>query len=126
MSSVPDFGFAVPAGYDWIVSHGLVGFTEFSALEPWYLLGAADIYSVQERWPKSRDPLLVAFARRQDNDDVACFELDAAKRTVLGVRLIHADTAAGYDVLDWFGSFWDWFASAIRDVRESAEASEQR
>ncbi len=41
-----------------------------------YILRPADFIDVKARWPdNSNSPRLIAFARRQDCEDLVCFEL---------------------------------------------------
>ena len=111
MTAVPTFAFSVPRGY------GLLANT---ALQPWHYLSAEQVIDVTERWPAGPSTArLVAFARRQDNDDLACFEVidDSARRIVV----VHGWTPEGYAVVRTFDHFWDWLKAVIDDVAQWAE-----
>lgn len=116
-SRTPTFPFAVSSGYQWLVDRGLAGFDPFSALQPWHLLARAEAFSVSTRWPRAgaTGEEVVAFARRQDCDDLACF-----LRGYDGVLVIHGWTPGGYDVVARYASFWDWLKSVVDDIREWA------
>lgn len=89
---------------------------ELTQLEPWYFLGAEELSLVRAglvvRYPL-RD--LLPFARRQDSDDVACFDLEA-RRGDPGVLLIHDHAEPGWELGGELASFWDWFRQAVEDL----------
>jgi hypothetical protein len=57
----------------------------------------------------------MAFSKRQDCDDLACFVI-AADNTVSGVALIHGWTASGYDLRREFDDFWAWLKYVVDDI----------
>ncbi len=61
---------------------------------------------------------LLAFARRQDCDDIACFELPSIETP--RVILIQGWTRSGeaYDLVASYSNFWDWMKSVIDDIAE--------
>jgi hypothetical protein len=105
-----------PRAYSWLLDHGLIGCAPSTQLEPWYHLPEDQVFLVNERWPKGAGPTLVAFARRQDTDDFACFSLD--KEDVVGVAVIHGWTKDGYEMVAEYSTMWDWMKSAIDDIAE--------
>jgi hypothetical protein len=54
----------------------------------------------------------VPFARRQDNDDVACFDPDLPGQVVV----VHDFAGEGTERHAQYSTFWDWFRSAIEDM----------
>lgn len=82
-------------------------------LEPWYFMNIDDvsqrIKGMQDRYP---DRILIPFARRGDNDDVACFELNKGEE----VQIIHDFASGGYEQRNTYNSFWDWFRYAIEEM----------
>jgi len=121
MRSNSQFDFDVPRGYCWLLERGLVGYEPFSALQPWYYLDARHSFVVNERWP---DPILdcerlVAFARRQDTDDVACFAMNGGK--VAAIYLIHGWTREGYTIAEKYSDFWNWLKSVVDDIAGCAD-----
>jgi len=120
---LPTFEFEPPRGYRWIVERGWVGFTPSSGLQPWYYLDKAGVFRVSQRWPKgASNAELVAFARRQDNDDIACFEIgDAGPGAVV---LIHGWTSSGYDIVARYPNFWEWLKAVVDEVAEWSEMGE--
>lgn len=55
-----------------------------------------------------------AFAFRQDNDDVACFDPDHAGRVII----VHDYASPGWERHDEYASVWDWFRAAIEAMIE--------
>ena len=100
-----------------MIDRGLVGFAPFSALQPWYFLDSNQRFDVTSHWPNgpSTHPLLV-FARRQDNDDMACFEWTGDR--VGRVVLIHGWTESGYSIDSYFNTFWDWLKAVVDDIAD--------
>ena len=117
MNEKPQFDFEIPAAYDTLLNRGLISFGDSSPLRPWYYLSQERVIEMQKEWPAvGFANRLVAFARRDDSDDVACFEVVAGR--VAGVRLVHAWTPEGYKPLDLYESFWDWVRAVVDDVVE--------
>lgn len=113
----PKFDFEPLPGYMWLVDRRLVGFAGFTQLQPWYYVDAGHVMEVRTQWPNgpAKDRLVV-FARRQDNDDLACFSVADGK--AVEVVLLHGWTSSGYDVLRRYDSFWGWVKAIIDDVAE--------
>lgn len=107
-----------PGGYVRIVELGLVD------LEPWYFLGGEELAVVRaglaQRYPERE---LLPFARRQDGDDVACFDL-LARRGDPEVLLIHDHADAGWELGGELSCFWDWFRQAVEDVISWSEEAQ--
>ncbi|MDT3701327.1 MAG: hypothetical protein RO469_18160 [Thermincola sp.] len=82
-------------------------------LEPWYIMNSSDVQQrikgMQVRYPKR---ILIPFARRGDNDDVACFELNKGEE----VQIIHDFASVGYEQRNVYKSFWNWFRDAIEEM----------
>ena len=107
--------FEYPKEFLKIVHLGLVNF------DFWYLMDYAQtelrIKGLKERYP---DRKLVPFARRGDNDDIACFDIDRDGR----VQKIHDFASAGWKQRKDYESFWDWFREAIDEMIEEGEYDE--
>ncbi len=101
--------FNYPEEFLRIIEQGLLDF------DPWIVLQGDRLRTrfqgIQERFP-GRD--LVPFARREDNDDVACWE----KGNPQGVVIIHDFSSSGYEQRESFDSFWDWFRNIIEEMIE--------
>ena len=100
--------FSYPKEYQRIQTLNLID------LEPWFILNGDFLINkrkgLQARFP-SLD--LVPFARRQDNDDVACWEKSGGN---LKVFIVHDYSDCGWDNRKIFESFWDWFKKALDDM----------
>jgi hypothetical protein len=106
-ADVPD-GFWYPASFVRVVELGLVD------LEPWRIL-EGDLLSARFRGLAARYPgrRLVPFARRQDNDDVACWQVGGRE-----VLIIHDFDFSGGELRETLPSFYDWLRRAIDDLIE--------
>ena len=58
--------------------------------------------------------LLVPFARRFDNDDVACWDMTTEEEVVI----VHMFSSADYALRQKYPSFLKWFEAAIREMVE--------
>ena len=65
---------------------------------------------LRNRYP---DRLLVPFAVRQDNDDVACWDIDQGN-----VAVVHDFASPGWERRGEFPGFYDWLRQAIEDLIE--------
>lgn len=105
-SEVPAW-FQFPRDYLRVVGQGLVDLT------PWYLMDRDQALSrmkgLRERYPTRE---LVPFARRDDMDDVACWERDRGDTVVV----IHDFASAGHEQRRTFPDFWSWFRNAVEDM----------
>lgn len=86
---------------------------ELTNLEPWYILDpkqlADKMKGLRERYPSKE---LIPFARRTDNDDVACFEVGNEQK----VFVIHDFASPGWEQHEVYETFWDWFRQAIEEM----------
>ena len=84
-------------------------------LEPWIILEGEQLrvrYKGLRARYKGRE--LVPFARREDNDDVACWEKDCGEQVVI----IHDFASPGYEHREKHKDFWTWFRLAVEDMIE--------
>jgi hypothetical protein len=105
---IPPAGFSYPALFVRVVELGLTD------LEPWWLLEDEPLIDRHRgliaRYPSRR---LLPFARRQDNDDVACWDLAEG-----GVVIIHDYASPGYELRARLPNFSAWLRMAIDDLIE--------
>jgi hypothetical protein len=99
-------GFEYPAEFIRVVELGLTN------LEPWWILQGdrlrERLLGLDSRFP---DRNLVPFARRQDNDDVACWDVSRGN-----VVVIHDFASSGWEQRAEFDDFNAWFRVAIEDL----------
>lgn len=102
-------GFGYPAQFVRIVELGL------TELEPWHLMEGRELRErlngLAERYPDRR---LVPFARRVDDDDVACWEIDNPGRVVI----VHDFASPGWERQGEFENFYGWLRQAVEDLIE--------
>lgn len=118
---LPNFDFVTPIGYRLLWDRKIIGFNEGnSALDPWYYLDSGNVFDLTRKWPShSRHGSLIAFARRYDSDDLACFEVNSAE--VQRVLVVHGWTDEGYDVVASYENFWVWVKAVVDDIALSIE-----
>lgn len=101
-------GFSYPPSFIRVVERGLLD------LEPWQVLVRAQFYERRrgliERFP-DRD--LIPFSRRQDNDDVACWEPSEGGDRVV---VIHDFASPGWEDRAEYRNFNDWLRQAVEDL----------
>lgn len=64
-----------------------------------------------ERYPKRK---LIPFAKRDDCDDIACFEIGQGEK----VQIIHDYSMEGYEQKRTYNDFWEWLKDAINEMIE--------
>ncbi|MDQ0458445.1 hypothetical protein [Rhizobium paknamense] len=89
--------------------------------EPWYILQgdmlADEVAGLVERYP---DRELYPFAKRDDNDDVACWQNGFGRR----VLIIHDYAKPGWELKREFPSFIEWFEAALSEMIEFLKEEE--
>lgn len=103
-------GFRYPASFIRVVELGLTN------LEPWHMLEGSRLrernQGLAQRFPARS---LVPFAIRQDNDDVACWDLELSHAEVV---VIHDFSSPGSETREEYTDFFAWFRRAIEDLIE--------
>jgi len=110
--------FNFPVEYNWLVERGIVGFAPFTQLQPWYFTPKDQSFWVTSRWQNNacRDDLFV-FARRQDNDELACLAFNK-EGNLSRILVIQGWVGDGFEILKEFPSFWEWFKYVIDDIAD--------
>lgn len=109
----------IPRGYYWLLERGLVSCDDnFGPLQPWFYLPENHSFWLEDRWawPNKNEHVFV-FAKRQDNDDLACMIFDG-EGNFLRVDLIEGWVGDGYALKGNFGSFWNWVKHVVDDIEE--------
>lgn len=107
------------APYKDLSTGGAAGYEPFTGLQPWYLIRPEKMFDANEVWNSSGSKAcLLAFARRQDGDDIACAEI--SEGVVDEIVVIEGWSSGAYSVLATFGSFDEWLATVRADVEEWA------
>ena len=115
--NVQDFysDFSYPKGILKIIELNLVDF------DLWYLMKQEQailrIRGLKERYPSRK---LIPFARRDDNDDIACFEVGKGER----VQIIHDFSGEGYEQRKEYACFWNWVRDAMNEMIDKNECNE--
>jgi len=101
-------GFQYPASFLKAIDLNLVNFL-------WYVMDGDQVVSriegLKRRYPARR---LIPFARRDDNDDIACFEIGKGEK----VEIIHDFASAGYEQRNEYDDFWKWLEVAVKEMIE--------
>lgn len=89
-------------------------------LDLWYLMTKEQveirITGLKNRYSERR---LIPFARRDDSDDIACFEVGKGNK----VQIIHDFADAGYEQRKEYDCFWDWFKDAVEEMIKEYESN---
>lgn len=108
VADLPD-GFEYPPQFIRVVELGLTD------LEPWRVLEGEELAllldGLGKRYPTRR---LVPFARRIDDDDVACWDADRAGK----VSIIHDFASPGWEQQAEYDDFYAWLRQAVEDLIE--------
>ena len=79
----------------------------------WYLMNKEQaetrIHGLIKRYP---DRKLIPFARRDDCDNIACFEIGKE----WSVQIIHDFASVGYEQREVYKDFWTWMKAAIDEL----------
>jgi len=106
-SELPE-GFSYPESFLKAVKYNLVN------LPPWHIKDRLWVLSrlagLRQRYPTR---VLIPFAARRDNDDIACFELGKGEE----VQGIHDLASAGWEQRQTFPDFWAWFSFILEEFR---------
>ena len=60
---------------------------------------------------------LIPFARRDDNDDIACFEVGKGQR----IQIIHDFASEGYEQRGEYNSFGEWMKVMVDELIRNEE-----
>lgn len=88
---------------------------QLTQLEPWWVFDASvareRMKGLSQRYP---DRQLIPFAKREDNDDVACFDQESPGTVVV----LHDFASDAWDHRRVFNDFYAWLRGAIDDMIE--------
>jgi len=105
-NELPDW-FQYPSEFLILINQNLLDF------DPWIIITGDRLKTryegLKDRYPNRE---LVPFARREDNDDLACFEKEK------GVVVVHDFASAGFEGGQVPMLFWDWFRKVVDDMIE--------
>ncbi|MCY6958018.1 hypothetical protein [Clostridium brassicae] len=100
-------GFQYPASFIKAIELNLLDF------DLWYIMDEERVLKrlkgLKERYPNRK---LIHFARRDDNDDIACFEVGKGGK----VQIIHDFASEGYEQRKEHNDFWAWLGTAISEM----------
>lgn len=102
-------GCEYPRNLGRVIDLGLTNFDIWWIIEGKLLHG---LYTTVQKLYPART--LIPFAKRQDNDDIACFDLDSGR-----ISVIHAFASPGWEQRDEgrvFDTFEDWLRQALDDM----------
>ncbi|HEX4341008.1 MAG TPA: hypothetical protein VH062_34100 [Polyangiaceae bacterium] len=101
-----DVELQLPEALSRIVNQHLVN------LKPWRVMPREEAVARLEGLRQRYSRKYVPFARRRDNDDVAC--IDPARPDE--IVIVHDFASEGTESRQRFDSFWDWFRAAVEDM----------
>jgi hypothetical protein len=93
-------------------------------LHPWHLVSEEEFdrlfAGVNARYPERH---VIPFARRSDNDDVACFVSIENSQVPGSILVVHDFASPGFEVVARQKSFWAWFRYALNEIADLNEDS---
>ena len=63
----------------------------------------------------------IVFAQRQDCDSLAGINFDENLNEFNEIYLIQGWTPEGFEIIETYKTFWEWFKSVIDDIQEWVE-----
>ena len=93
----------------------------------WTILTASTMVSafrrknfwVHKNW--KTDKKILVFAQRQDYDSLAGINFDENLNEFNEIYLIQGWTPEGFEIIETYKTFWEWFKSVIDDIQEWVE-----
>ncbi len=114
-----EFSLEKNKSYDWILSEGLINTINKSPISPWYHV--EEVKWLHDMFPNQEESLkLLLFARRQDCDDLACFNILNGK--IVAVYLVQGWVKNGYRIVEKYEDIWQWLKVVIDDIKLLAES----
>lgn len=113
----------LPTGYQWVKKQSIFGYEPFSQLQPWYLLSEEKIFWVHKNW--KTDKKILVFAQRQDYDSLAGINFDENLNEFNEIYLIQGWAPEGFEIIETYKTFWEWFKSVIDDIQEWVELEQE-
>lgn len=101
------YPFKYPDSYRRVISLNLCNYDYWYLMDPERIMIRLD--GLKKRFPHRK---LIPFARRDDNDDIACFEVGYGER----VFIVHDFCEEGYERREEYETFWAWFRHAIEEM----------
>lgn len=108
---------------DWRFPHGYYRIFDLGVtnIPPWHFVEKDEfsgIYgTLRELYP---DHLLLPFARRVDNDDVACLVVNSDEYPGGNIVIVHMFASPDYAIDAVYDTFWDWFRTAVDEMIEAS------
>ena len=105
-------GYDYPSGYEKLIELNLIDF------EYWYFIPDTQLQDryegMKKRYP---DREYIPFARRDDCDDIACFEKGQGEK----VYIIHDFADEGYEERKRYENIWSWVRDAMEELINNQE-----
>jgi len=109
---------SLPDGYSRVLQR------DMSHIDPWRFIEDVDelnaIYDTMREL--YTDSIYLPFARRLDNDDVACVIIENNRASRGRIGIVHLYASDGYELDQIFDTFWDWFRTAVNDMVDLLES----
>lgn len=99
--------FEYPKSFMKVIELNLIDFDLWYVMDECQVLRRMD--GLKQRYPNRK---LVPFARRDDNDDIACFEVGKGEK----VQIIHDFASIGYEQRKEYEDFWQWLETAVHEM----------
>ncbi len=89
-------------------------------LKPWYVVEKPNRFNATDTWKQAKYPYpLMVFARREDNDDIACLEIK--EETITAIVLIHGWMSEGFIVMGQYPTVEGWLEVVRHDAGDVSQ-----
>ena len=108
---------SLPDGYGRVIQR------DMSHIDPWrFIMDSTELenlYAVlRELYPEA---IYMPFARRMDNDDIACVVVESDSASRGRIAIVHLYASAGYEIDEHYETFWAWFRVAVNQMVDLLE-----
>ena len=101
----------LPLAYRWLKAHG------FDGLVPWHFIDPEQSHALRRAYQRETGNRFIPFAKRQDNDDIAGFEVQdgRAQNSVVTVHLTWTGNREppGWPRIVKSADIFDWLAKVV-------------
>ena len=113
------FNATLPDGYGRVIQR------DMNHIDPWRFIETSeevnDLFeTMTELYP---DAVYLPFARRMDNDDIACVVIKNTDYAPNSIVRVHLFASEGYEVDEHFTDFWAWFRTAVNEMVDLLETA---
>ena len=112
----------LPLEYRWLKAHNFEGFT------PWYIVEPEKSEGIRKEYQLETGKDIIPFARRQDNDDIAGFDIinrnPTSKVLIVHLTWSSKNESNGYPIVKTSENIFDWIKNGVIPATEDRMSEE--